>query len=117
MKTFAKVMLLGAMMIAPLASFADNDVEKLSKDFKYQIQAVQGQIKTNKAEQKRRPDDIQLKADGEQLKVQLNELKGKKKILDKAIRSDKKAKSLAEKAKKAQKESEAAAEEVERLFK
>lgn len=117
MKNFAKVMLLGAMMIAPLASFADNDIEKLSKDYKYQIEAVQGQMKTNKAEQKRSPEDIQLKADGEQLKVKLNDLKSKKKILDKAIKSDKKAKSMAEKAKKAQKEAEAAAEEVERLFK
>lgn len=117
MKTIAKVMLLGAMMIAPLASFADNDVEKLSKDYKYQIDAVQGQIKTNKAEQKRTPDNVQLKADGEQLKVKLNDLKSKKKILDKAIKTDKKAKNLADKAKKAQKEAEKAADEAAKLFK
>ena len=116
MKNFAKVMLLGAMMIAPLASFADNDVEKLSKDYKYRIESVQGQIKTNKAEQKRSPENVQLKADGEQLKVQLNDLKGKKKILDKAIKTDKKAKTLAEKAKKAQKDAEVAAEEASKLF-
>lgn len=116
MKTIAKVMLLGAMMIAPLASFADNDVEKLSKDYKYRIESVQGQIKTNKAEQKRSPENVQLKADGEQLKVQLNDLKGKKKILDKAIKTDKKAKTLAEKAKKAQKDAEVAAEEASKLF-
>ena len=117
MKNFAKVMLIGAMMLAPLASFADNDVEKLSKDYKYQIEAVQGQIKTNKAEQKRSPENVQLKADGEQLKVQLKDLKSKKKILDKAIKTDKKAKSLAEKAKKAQKDAENAAEEAAKLFK
>ena len=56
MKNFAKYVLLAAFLAAPALSFAQSDAKKsneeLSAQYKYEIDALQAELKANKKHQK-----------------------------------------------------------------
>ena len=103
MKTFAKFMLLGALIAAPFTSFADDQKtdEQLSREYKHRIEALKGQIKTNKANQKLNPTDAKLKAEEAELKISLEDIQAKKKVIDGNLKAQKALEKANKKAKKA----------------
>ena len=119
MKTFAKFMLLGALVAAPFVSYADVDpnATQLSREYKYQIAALKGQIKTNKANQKLNPTDANLILEADQLKAQLEDIQAKKKVIDGHIKAQKALDKANKKARKAAEKAEAAARKASQLKK
>ena len=113
MKNLAKFMLLAALVAAPAFSFAQSDAhksnEELSQQYKYEIDALESELKANKKHQKANPGDATLKAEEQTKKAQLATLKEKKKAVDKAISTEKKNV-------KAQKKSQDAQENAEKAI-
>ena len=109
MKTIAKIMILGALIAAPFTSVAQKTDEQLSREYKHQIEALKGQIKTNKANQKLHPTDVNLIAEGRQLQINLDDLKAKKKTIDGNIKAQKSLEKANRKAQKAAEKAEKAA--------
>ena len=92
MKNFAKYLLLAAFVAAPALSFAQSDAKKsneeLSAQYKYEIDALQAELKANKKHQKANPGDATLKTVEQTKKAQLATLKEKKKAVDKSLAAD-----------------------------
>ena len=120
MKLFAKIMLLGALMAAPVMSVADDNHktdEQLSTEYKYKIKQLKAEIKANKAARKINPTDADLVIQGNAKKAELEEVERKKDTVDEAIKTLKKSQKAAKKAEKAKAKAESAAQAAAALKK
>ena len=110
MKNFAKYVLLAAFVAAPALSFAQSDAKKsneeLSSQYKYEIDALQAELRANKKHQKANPNDASLKTVEQTKKAQLATLKEKKKAVDAAIDAEKDSQSAQKKADNRQEDAE-----------
>lgn len=95
--------------------------EKLSDQYKLQMEVVNNEIKTLKSQAKLYKEDVAKSAEVASVlaakKAELVDLKSKKRLADKAIKAEKASKKAAEKAEKARKKAAAATEKAVMLQK
>ncbi|MCQ2093706.1 MAG: hypothetical protein MJY81_01760 [Bacteroidaceae bacterium] len=114
--TVKNIILAMALAVAPVLGFAQNKTnEALSTEYKYKINVLKSEIKTLKAKMKAEPTNATYVVDLNSKKAELKVAQNEKKIIDKAIKTEKKQKKAAEKAEKALKAAEKAAKDADEL--
>jgi len=117
-----KIFLLG-MVIALTGVFsvvsAQNKSElsdkALSAQYKHEIDVLNSEIKTTKIKLKADQKNPDLRTELEEKQSQLKEIKGKKKIIDDAIKSKAAAEKAAKKAEKAENNAQRRADDAQRM--
>jgi Arc/MetJ family transcription regulator len=102
----------GSVTAQDKSKLSDKD---LSDQYKYEIKLLESEIKTTKIKLKADRNNIELKNDLTAKSEQLKELKSKKGIIDKAIKSKVASEKAAKKAEKAQQKAEQYASDAQKV--
>jgi hypothetical protein len=114
MKRIAKLFALVALMCVPVLSFAQTNKE-ISNEYKSKISICKAEIKTIKAKLKLDKTDSSLNQQLIEKKSEFAELKSKKKVIDKAIKTEAAHEKAVKKAQKAKEEAEEAASAAKQI--
>lgn len=108
-----------ALVAIPALSFAQTTKsnEELSTEYKYTINILKAEIKTLKAKLKADPTVASYVTEMNEKKAELKNVKNKKAIVDKAIKTEKAHKKAIEKLERAKSKAEKAAKEAEEMKK
>lgn len=114
--TIKNIIVAMALAIVPAIGFAqDKSNEELSTEYKYKINVLKSEVKTLKAKMKAEPTNADFVVQFNEKKAELKTAQNEKKVIDKAIKTEKAQKKAAEKAEKALKKAEKAAKDAEEL--